>query len=95
MATDKDRAIAVVRKYLANHQPGEYALDVVPEASYLEQEWWHICVAPDREGIRRYSYYDVLAQVEREIEDEEQVNITLMPPPSGSSSSSSSSSAGI
>jgi hypothetical protein len=79
----KDEAIGLVRERLERHQPDSYRVVVVPDASYQEGDWWYIGVKPTRDDIRRYDYYDVMAQVSREIEDETQANITLVPPPSG------------
>ena len=79
----KDEAINLVRKHLDQHQPKDYRLHVFEEATRFEDDWWIVAVGPDRTDIRRYDYYDILAQVEREIEDEEEANISLMPPPSG------------
>jgi len=79
----RDEAVNLVREYLDRHQPDGYRLDVIPDASREEDGWWVIAVGPDRPDIRRYSFYDLLAQTEREIEDEREANISLVPPPSG------------
>jgi hypothetical protein len=81
----KEQAIQLVEKHLAKHQTKDYRLKVVPSAITPDDDGWLIGVGPDRTGIRRYDYYDVLTQVEQEIEDEnENAHISLMPPPSGS-----------
>ncbi|QNN25258.1 hypothetical protein HED60_24250 [Planctomycetales bacterium ZRK34] len=80
---NQQQAIQLVEQHLNRHQPKEYRLHVIPGATRNEDDWWYVCVGPDRDNIRRYDYYDVLAQISREIEDEDDVNITLLPPPSG------------
>ena len=79
----RDEAVQLVDQYLQRHQPEDYHLVVVPEATREEDGWWIVAVGADRPGIRRYDYYDRLAQTERELEDEVEANISLMPPPSG------------
>lgn len=76
----KQEAIHLVEQHLAAHQPADYRLKVLADATRRDDDWWYVAVQADREGVRNYAYYDVLAQVEREIEDEhEDVNIVLVP----------------
>ncbi|NJL31043.1 MAG: hypothetical protein HC898_05135 [Phycisphaerales bacterium] len=79
----QEEIINLVQQKLDMHQPKDYRLDVEPRSVRQEQDWWFVGVKPSTAGIRRYSYYDVMAQVSREIEDQCGVNITLVPPPSG------------
>jgi hypothetical protein len=82
----KKEAIKVVEKHLSRpkYRPKKYRLRVIARASRQEDDWWYICVRPGRGGdIRPYDYYDILAQVEREIEDEENMNIALVPVAAG------------
>ena len=75
-----EQAMALVREHLDRHQPANYRLQLVSESSRVEDDWFYVCVRPDQSNIRAYDYYDVLAQVEREIEDEHpDVNILLVP----------------
>jgi hypothetical protein len=82
----KQEAIRIVEKYLSKrkHQPTKYKLHVVPRACRQEDDWWYICVRPGRKDVRPYDYYDIMAQVEREIQDEEEMNIALVPVPAAS-----------
>ena len=75
----KDEALKLVRERLDAHQPREYRLDVVPDQTHEEDGWWIVSVAASRNDIRRYDYYDILAQVEREIEDATNAQISLIP----------------
>ncbi|MHB1157729.1 MAG: hypothetical protein ACYC26_12955 [Phycisphaerales bacterium] len=81
----KDQAIKLVTKHLRRHQPSGYKLMVVKDAIHKEGKWWYVSVGPDRSNIDRYDYYNVLAQVEQELDEVEHANISLMPPPSGAS----------
>lgn len=77
--TPKESAVDLVTRLLKPRQPSGYKLRVVPEASRLDDDWWYVCVQPDRDDVRNYDYYDILAQVEQEIEDEHDVNVLLVP----------------
>ena len=80
----RDEAIKLVNRHLAEHQPGDYHLNVVPEAIRQDDDWWYITIQPDREDVPRYDYYNILAVVEREIQDEnDDFNILLVPVASG------------
>jgi len=81
----KEEAIKVVEKHLSRpkYRPKKYRLRVIARASRQEDDWWYICVRPSSSNIRLYDYYDILAQVEREIEDEENMNIALVPVAAG------------
>jgi hypothetical protein len=77
----KQEAIKIVEKYLSKpkYRAAKYKLRVVPEACRQEDDWWYICVRAGRKNVRPYDYYDIMAQIEREIEDEKEVNILLVP----------------
>lgn len=80
----RDEAIALVNRHLAEHQPQGYHLNVVPEAIRQDDDWWYITIQPDQENVPRYDYYNILAVVEREIQDEnDDFNILLVPVASG------------
>lgn len=80
---NKEQAIKLVQEQLNQHQPAEYRLEVDASSTRMEDDWWFVGVRPSRRDIRRYDYYDIMAQVSREIEDATGENITLVPPPSG------------
>lgn len=78
-----EEAIALVQGRLDAHQPKDFKLQVVPEASRRDDDWWYVCVKPDRSGFRAFDYYKVLSEIEREIEDEDEVNVLLVPVQAG------------
>jgi uncharacterized protein (UPF0332 family) len=78
----KKAAIQLVEKYLQRHPPKEgYNLHVDVRSSHEEDGWWIISVGADREMIRPYDFYDILAQVEREVQDERNAPIAVYPAP--------------
>ena len=80
----KQEVIELVKRHLDNHQPNDFKLSVVPEATREEDDWWYVGIKPNRQIRRQYDYYNVLAEVELEIEDEfetknPELNILLVP----------------
>ena len=67
----------LVGKYLETHQPSGYRLNIV--GMRRDGDYYYVVVQPSREDIRSYDYYNILAEVEGEIEEQEKVNILLVP----------------
>ena len=67
----------LVEKYLEPNQPSSYRLNVV--GMRRDNDWYYVVVQPSRDDIRSYDYYNILAEVESEIEQTENVNILLVP----------------
>jgi hypothetical protein len=80
----QEEAIRLVQEKLARHPHPNFKLEVVPSSiRHDSDDWWFIGVKPVGEVKRRFEYYDIMAQVSREIEDENGEGVTLVPPPSG------------
>ena len=80
----REQAIELVQQHLGRHMPADYTIDIVNEAVRQDDDWWYITVKPSKSDVKRYDYYNVLAEVEREIQDEnESNNILLVPVASG------------
>ncbi len=54
-----------------------YHLDVIDVFS--DGESYYVVVQPDKQGVRNYDYYDLLAQAEEKLEDDEKLNVLLVP----------------
>jgi len=76
----KQEAIDLVSRHLEKHQPAEYRIEVLPDTARQDEDWWYIAVQADRDDIPRYDYYNVLAVIEREIQDEDDSNNILLVP---------------
>lgn len=76
----EQQAISLVEEHLSRHQPRDYKIEVVPGTARQDDGWWYIAVQPDKENIPRYDYYNVLAIVEREIQDRDETFNTLLVP---------------
>ncbi len=69
----------IVRPRLAGRHPGGATLDVLTSGIRHEQEWWYVPIVPDRELARRYEYYETLADVERELQQQENLTVLFVP----------------
>ncbi len=68
-----------VEQSLANHQRPGWRVEVLKEEITREDDWWHVPVRPDQETRRTIQYYDLLAEVESELQDKEDLKIVLIP----------------
>lgn len=54
---------------------------VVADEIRRERGWWQVPIQPDREPEPTYPYYELLAQVERELEGAHRIKALLLPYP--------------
>lgn len=66
-----------VTRYLEPRQPQGYRLNVV--GLKRDGDYFYVVVQPSREDIRSYDYYNILAEVENDIEENENLNVLLVP----------------
>ena len=71
--------IKTVREALARHPRKEWDVDILEEGVRQEDDWWYIPVCPRGETARSIHYYDLLAEVEGDLQDEMGLNILLIP----------------
>lgn len=80
MIEQDERDIAqVVRDYIRDRHPGGVTLDVVDEGVQKIDYWWRVPVRPSAEPPHTFEYYDALAEVESQIQEDRQLNILLVP----------------
>jgi len=68
-----------VEQSLAHHQRPGWRVQVLKDDIRLDDAWWYVPVRPDVETQRTIQYYDLLAEVEEELQDEDNLNILLVP----------------
>ena len=68
-----------VEQSLANHYRPGWRVEVLKEEIYREDDWWYVPVRPDQDTRQTIQYYDLLAEVETELQDAENINILLVP----------------
>jgi heat shock protein HspQ len=69
---------AVVQQSLDRRQPRGYRIEVQPEGVLQEDDWYHVVVRSTQD-VRTYDFYDVLAEAEAELQDQQHLNILLVP----------------
>lgn len=75
----QDQVAQLVCEQLQNHHPGGTTLEVVPEGIRQQNGSWYIPVRPNVQPPKMYEYYEALAEVESTLEENEQLQIWLMP----------------
>lgn len=76
---DKRTVVRKVRKYLADFSLGGITLEVLDQGVRHEESWWYVPVRPSQEPAKRYQYYEALADVEGELEEQEKLTVVLIP----------------
>jgi GNAT superfamily N-acetyltransferase len=74
----RSRVAALVRERLRQHRLGDVTLDVIEEEIYEWERCWRVPVRPSAEPPRTYEYYEVLAEVEAALEEEDKLQIHLV-----------------
>ena len=75
--TNKELVAQVVRERLINCHPGGVMLEVVEEDIQQVDGWWRVPVRPSVWPARMYEYYEALAEIEAEIQEERHLDILL------------------
>ena len=80
-AQEIKRIVALVRQYLAPHQPADrsYKLDVLQDGIQQDDDWCYVVVQPSREDVRSYDYNARLVEAEKDLQEKEGMNILLVP----------------
>ena len=73
----KQEVAQKVRERLANITPGDVTLHVVDADVRKIDTWWHVPVRPNRWPKRMFELYEVLAEVEDDMQEREHLNILL------------------
>jgi len=68
-----------VREYVKDCHPGGATLEVLEQDIRKEEYWWYVPVRPDMEPVKRYEYYEALADVEEALEENENLTVFLVP----------------
>jgi hypothetical protein len=71
--------VEIVGRYLKDKHPGGATLEALAQGIRHEQDWWYVPVRPSVEPVRRYEYYEALADVEASLEESEHLTVLLLP----------------
>jgi len=76
---NKRTVAKAVRKYIKNYHPGGATLEVIEQGIRKEEYWWYVPVRPSVEPVKRYEYYEALADVEEALDENENLTVFLVP----------------
>jgi hypothetical protein len=74
-----EELISLINDHLKNEHPGGATLSIVPEGIRQDDDWWYVPVKSDRIPDRLFEYYEALANVESQIEEDNQVTVLFIP----------------
>ena len=69
----------LVSKHLAGARFADVKMHVEEDAIRQDGDWWYVPLKPVKEFPRRDQYYAFLADLEEEIDVQENVNVLLVP----------------
>ena len=75
----KQEVGVMVQRYLDANPLGDITFAVLPDGVRRERYSWSVPVRPSRQPQTMFAYYEVLAEVETQVEEKEQVNILFVP----------------
>lgn len=75
----KQEVGVLVQKYLDADPLGDITFAVLRDDVRRERYSWSVPVRPSRQPQMMYAYYEVLAEVETQVEEHEDVNILFVP----------------
>jgi hypothetical protein len=76
---DKPAVVEHVREALHKHQPSGTTMEVLEDEVRRKGDWWYVPVRPDVEFPKTYQYYEFLADVEGELQDDQGLDVLLVP----------------
>ena len=68
-----------VRAGLEKHSRPGWNIELLDAQVRQEDDWWYVPVRPGNQTRRGVEYYDILAEVEGELQDELHLNVLLVP----------------
>ncbi|MDQ2687134.1 MAG: hypothetical protein M3Y28_04630 [Armatimonadota bacterium] len=75
----KESVGKLVRHYLEGQHPEGITIAVLDDAIRRQDDYWYVPVQPDRQPPKMYAYYEALAEVEGELEENDSLNVLLVP----------------
>ena len=78
-SSNKQTVAEAVRKYIRDQHPGGATFEVMAQDICKERYWWYVPVRPSVEPVKRYEYYEALADVEEALAEHENLTVFLVP----------------
>jgi len=79
MTLDRESVTNLVREHLGRHSAEGFSVEVLEHLVRHDNDWWHVPVRPSRRLPRISPYYELLAEVEEEIDEQQGLNVLLVP----------------
>ena len=77
--SNKQTVAEAVRKYIRDQHPGGATFEVMAQGIRKAHYWWYVPVRPSVEPVKRYEYYEALADVEEALAEHENLTVFLVP----------------
>ena len=77
-ASERKRIAELAQRALDRHQPSGYRIVADPQSVVQDDEWYQVLVTTPGD-VRTYAFYDMLAEAEAELQDEQGLKILLVP----------------
>src|SRR4051794_12021929 len=75
----KERVIDLVSEQLRHHHPGGVTIVVEPDAVLQRNDYWYVPVRPSSQPPKMFEYYEALAEVEATLQEDEGLEVFLVP----------------
>ena len=79
MEQTQQQVEARLRPYLERYPIYDTVVEIVEGAGHLEEGWWYVPVRLNTQVAHTYQYYDLLAEIEDEIKEREQLKVLFFP----------------
>lgn len=66
-----------VRDRLRDVRPAGLTLELLEEGIRQIDDWWRVPVRPSAEPIRLFEYYEAIAELESELQENERINVVF------------------
>jgi len=76
---DKNRIAELVREQLERQDLDGITIEVQTNRIRRQGKYWYVPVLPSKQPPKMYAYYEVLAEVEATIEENEDLQVFLVP----------------
>ncbi len=77
--TERRQVIDAVLSRVADRHPGGANLTVLEQGVRHDQDWWYVPIQPDKQPAKRYEYYETLAEIENELQRDENMTVLFVP----------------
>jgi hypothetical protein len=75
----EQKVLQLVREQMRLHHPGGVSLDIGPDPIRYENDCWYVPVLPSAQPPKMYEYYEALAEIEATLEEEQDIQVLLVP----------------